>query len=104
MIFLSTICLTNFRCYGKNEFRFSPGINILIGDNAVGKTTVAEAVFCLGLGRSHRAGSDSEIIRFGQESASVTGIFLRDGKTDEISMHITGNGKRIIRNNKKISR
>lgn len=102
MIALHTISLSNFRCYRKIQFSFSPGINIIVGDNAVGKTTVAEAVHCLALGKSHRTSSDTDMIRSGEDYAAVSGTFTKDGKTEDITFALTKSGKRMIRNGVKI--
>lgn len=37
------IIIENFRCYKSQDFFFKPGVNLLIGDNASGKTSVLKA-------------------------------------------------------------
>jgi DNA replication and repair protein RecF len=44
----------NFRLFGQFEFHPAPGINLILGPNAAGKTTLLEAVYTLGRGRSFR--------------------------------------------------
>lgn len=41
--------LTNFRCFEHRAFTFSPGFNVLVGENGTGKTAVLDAI-ALGLG------------------------------------------------------
>jgi len=41
---IDTLRLKNFRAYDDITFRFKPGVNVLIGPNAAGKTTVLEAL------------------------------------------------------------
>lgn len=66
--------LKNYRNYENTVFEFSEGINILVGNNAQGKTNCAEAVFYLCTGYSPRATKDRQVIKYGEKSAEVTGI------------------------------
>ncbi|NLD25969.1 MAG: DNA replication/repair protein RecF [Acholeplasmataceae bacterium] len=100
MIYLQDLSLTNYRCYKKRHFDFMPGINIIVGPNAIGKTSIVEAIHCLGFLRSHKAAQDEEMIRTGQEYAFVNGNFIRDDKKVEISLALTHKGKRIQSNGK----
>ena len=59
MFYLKEIKLTNFRCYELYSAQFVPHINIIVGNNAVGKTSLVEAVYCLGLTKSHKIGRAS---------------------------------------------
>lgn len=63
---------TDFRNIESAELRFCDGINIIFGDNAVGKTSAVEGIYLCALGRSHRTSREKEFIRFGQESARVS--------------------------------
>lgn len=51
---LSTLQLTNFRCYIDRAFEFSPGFSLITGPNGSGKSTVLEAIYLLGLSKSWR--------------------------------------------------
>lgn len=73
-MYIKKLTLLNFRNYENAVFEFGEGINILVGDNAQGKTNSAEAVFYLCTGYSPRAGKDSQVIRYGQNSASISGV------------------------------
>ena len=42
---LDRLALRNFRNYERLESSFSPGVNLIVGDNAQGKTNLLEAVF-----------------------------------------------------------
>jgi DNA replication and repair protein RecF len=53
--------------------QFTSGPQLIWGPNAAGKTTLLEAVLLLGLGKSHRTKSDSELIRWGAEYLRVEG-------------------------------
>ncbi len=72
-MFIKNLNLKNYRNYQNEVFEFTSGINILVGDNAQGKTNCAEAVFYLCTGYSPRAVRDKQVIRYGEKSASIVG-------------------------------
>ena len=58
--------LQHFRSYKDAAFEMGPGVNIIVGPNASGKTNLLEAVLVLARGGSYRA-KDAEIIMFNKE-------------------------------------
>jgi len=72
-MYLTTLLLENFRNYENQAFSFSPGVNLIVGDNAQGKTNLLEAISYLGSGKSFRAQRTAELIRFGGAYASLEG-------------------------------
>lgn len=72
----------NFRNYDSAEVYFSQGRNILIGENARGKTNLLEAVEICSTGRSYRAEKDFELILRGQSCATIE-VAFRAGSYDE---------------------
>lgn len=40
---MKSITINNFRCYGSKTIEFRPGINLLLGDNSCGKTSLVRA-------------------------------------------------------------
>lgn len=61
------IDVTNFRNIAKAALWFAPGMNVITGLNAQGKTNLLEAIHLFSLGRSFRTRSLDEAIRFGEE-------------------------------------
>jgi len=51
---IHSLFLRNFRRYNEAFFEFKPGINLIHGPNAQGKTTLLEALYCFSVGRSFR--------------------------------------------------
>lgn len=68
---LTRLLLEDFRSYASAELHPEPGLTIIAGPNAAGKTNLLEAIFVAVTGRSHRAGSDAEMVRHGQPFARV---------------------------------
>lgn len=70
---LNKLELRDFRNYVNLELEFDPGVNLILGDNAQGKTNLLEAIAFLGSGKSFRAQKTAELVRFGAEFADITG-------------------------------
>jgi DNA replication and repair protein RecF len=58
------LSLTNFRAFKRLEIDFPSNLNIIVGENAQGKTSMLEAVHLLSLLTSPIAGHDRQMIRF----------------------------------------
>ena len=70
---LERLSLRDFRSYTRAELKFDPGVNLIVGDNAQGKTNLLEAIAYLGSGKSFRAQRTGEMIRFGAEFSELQG-------------------------------
>ena len=68
---LNNIHLRDFRNYGEISLDFDPGVNLIVGNNAQGKTNLLEAIAYAGSGKSFRAQKTSEMVRFGAEFAEI---------------------------------
>lgn len=60
---LNQLVLRNFRSYADCEVDFTDRVNLIIGENAQGKTTLLEAIYFLSTAKSHRTYPDNELIR-----------------------------------------
>lgn len=70
---LTRIALANVRNYAELLFEPAPGLNVLVGANAQGKSNLLEAIALLGTGKSFRTARDGEIVRTGTRDAQVLG-------------------------------
>ena len=70
---LNELILRDFRNYEQLELSFEPGVNLIVGDNAQGKTNLLEAVSFLGSGKSFRTQKNGELIRFSGDFAEIAG-------------------------------
>lgn len=89
--------LNHFRNYEACEFLPCSGVNVLLGDNAQGKTNLLEAMYLCCTGRSHRTHNDKELIFCGADFASVQ---VESEKTDgshQVEMILPTNAKRKIK-------
>lgn len=60
---ITDLRIQNFRSYKDASFEFGPGVNIIVGPNASGKTNLLEAVLVVARGKSYRA-RGQELVRF----------------------------------------
>ncbi len=93
---IETLSLKDFRNYENQEIEFSPYTNVIYGDNAQGKTNILEAVYLFSQGRSHRARTDKELIRFGAEAARLEINFCDSERSYKALMQISKNGRKTI--------
>ena len=61
----------NFRNIEECNIEFSPGVNLLYGKNAEGKTNILEGIYVFSRGRSFRAREDSEMVRFSEGGFNI---------------------------------
>jgi DNA replication and repair protein RecF len=80
---ITSIRLQNFRSYQDGSFEFDPGVNIVVGPNASGKTNLLEAVMVLARGGSFRA-RDIELIKIKKPWARLEGNFEKHSRIVKI--------------------
>lgn len=68
---LRRIEIRNFRCIEHADLELDPRCNLISGANASGKTSLLEAAFFLGRGRSFRTPKAETLIRRGQAQLTV---------------------------------
>ncbi|MDR1093892.1 MAG: DNA replication/repair protein RecF [Clostridiales bacterium] len=102
---IDTLTIKDFRNYAAQAVKFSPGLNVLAGANAQGKTNLLEAAYLCCVGRSPRTAKDKELIRWGREQGRVSvEVQKRDGKTTVEARLSRNENKRIAINSLPISR
>lgn len=91
------LTLKNYRSYKDDTLVFDDKLNILVGDNAQGKTNVIEAIFFLVIGKSFRTNKEKEVITFGQDGGYIKGEFSRKFRDVEIEMFFDISHKKTIK-------
>ena len=91
---LSELHLHNFRNYEDLTVHFAPGVNVLIGHNAQGKTNMLEAIYALSLTLSHRTNNNRELINWQHKSATISGIVQKTSGRVPLELEFTSKGKR----------
>ena len=96
---ITSVTLKNFRNIVYEKVYFEKGVNILVGKNGQGKTNILEAIsFCSYL-KSFRAVKEEQLIRFGENSASVLIEYLNDNNTESIEIIINKDGNKQLKHN-----
>ena len=96
---VNKIILRNFRNYIDITLTFTHSINIFIGENGQGKTNILEAIYYAAMGHSHRTNIDGELIRWQQDSASISIFFSRLTIENSLLFKLNTNQKKEIINN-----
>jgi DNA replication and repair protein RecF len=96
---LAELRISNLRCIESAELEFSPDFNLIVGENGAGKTSVLEAIFLLGRGRSFRTRNSEKLIRHGQHSLTVFGA-TSDSPRAVAGVEVTREGTRARINGK----
>ncbi len=99
---LNSIFLENFRNYESLSVDFDPGVNLLVGENAQGKTNLLEAIAFLGSGRAFRTQKTPELIRFGSDFAQIEGkVFSQEREQSLKWVLFPGKARQLYRNGVK---
>jgi DNA replication and repair protein RecF len=73
---LGQLSIQNLRCLRQAELDLHPGRNLIVGANGSGKTSLLEAIFLLGRGRSFRTRNSERLITHGESRLVVFGRTL----------------------------
>lgn len=90
---IKSLKLLYFRNYVSTNIETHPSLNVLVGNNANGKTNIIESIFCLALGKSYRTKSDSECIMFGETATAMSCVVSKNNKNLDIMLGINNKGK-----------
>ncbi len=99
------ISLVNFRSFSNFKCKFDEGTNIILGENATGKTNILEGIFVFATAKSFRGVKENEMIRFG-ESGCESEILFEDRYTENrLKLCFRKNkSKLLLRNSMPVSK
>jgi len=92
---LTWLQVEQFRCLERVEVDLDPGFNLFVGANASGKTSLLEALFFLGRGRSFRTRRLDHLIRQGQKAFLVVGRAEEAGRQATLGIRGSREGTEI---------
>ena len=90
---LKKINLENFRNYENISAEFDEKVNLLVGNNAQGKTNLLEAIAFLGSGRSFRAQKTGELVKIGADFAQLEGTVDSQERQQSLRWILFSSGK-----------
>lgn len=92
---LQTLKVERFRCLRAIEFSADPGTNLIFGGNGAGKTSILEAIFLLGRGRSFRPGQTNGLIQHGSAEFTVFGKIRTHAEHFRLGVQFSRKGRDI---------
>ena len=92
--------MKNYRNYDELILDFNDNLNIIIGDNAQGKTNLLESIYVLAVTKSFLSINDKNLIMFDSRYSLVKGSLNNNTSFDELEVLISEAGK-IVKINKK---
>lgn len=93
-MFIEEIELTNYRNYKKCLMTFENKVNVILGENAQGKTNLMESIYVLAIAKSHRTSRDKEFIMWDEEYAKIKGRVQKRSSPLSLELIISQKGKK----------
>jgi DNA replication and repair protein RecF len=99
---LEALRIRDFRNLEHVEIEPHPRFNILAGQNGQGKTNLLEAVYLLSAVKSFRPQTNADLVRFGQDQATLEARVDRGGSERIVRLEVTERGKKIFLNDSPV--
>ncbi len=93
---INSIILENFRNYRNIELDFNKSRNIIVGENAQGKTNLIEAIYLTAFAKSFRTSNSAELVMLGEDKARVSTYLTSEELEKNITIVIRSDGKKMI--------
>lgn len=94
-MYLKHLLLQNYRNYDELDVSFENKVNVIIGENAQGKTNLIESIYVLALAKSHRTSNDKELIQWEKDYAKIQGEMVSRKGDIPLQLTITKKGKKV---------
>lgn len=95
-MWVETLQLRDVRNIRALELELSPGLNVFVGENAQGKTSLLEAVGLLARGRSFRSADSRAMIRRGTSGLRAAASARDAEARAELAIELDGDGRRAV--------
>ncbi|GHH97923.1 DNA replication/repair protein RecF [Neobacillus kokaensis] len=93
-MYIESLSLKNYRNYEELFVEFENKVNVILGENAQGKTNVMESIYVLAMAKSHRTSNDKELIRWDQDYAKIEGRVQKQHSSLPLQLVISKKGKK----------
>ena len=101
---LSEISLINFRNYDNLNLPLCNNVNILIGNNAQGKTNILESIYVLAITKSHRSLIDNNLIKNNESFCKIKGNIMINNISRKLEFFLSGKEKKVFINKNQIKK
>lgn len=96
---IKSLELSNFRNYSNQKIKLAPHLNIIVGNNAQGKTNILEGVFVCAIGKSPRVTKDKDMIKWNCSFGKITLEILKTAGQKKIELYLFQNQNKAIKIN-----
>ncbi len=103
-MYIKSIELKNFRNYDDLNLSFNKNINLILGNNAQGKTNILESIYFLSLTKSFFAVNDKVVIKKNCLYARIDGVITSNNGCNNLSILVNNYGKYLKIGNKEIKK
>lgn len=94
-MYIDQLTLKDYRNYDQLTLSFKNQVNVILGENAQGKTNLMEAIYVLAMAKSHRTPRDKELIRWDQSFSKVEGQLTNRNGPLHMEVVFSHKGKKI---------
>jgi len=94
---IKSLELTNFRNYKNQKINLSENLNVIVGNNAQGKTNLLEAIFICAIGRSPRTSKDKDLVNWSSQFAKISLDIVKKIGKKEIDIFLFPNQNKAIK-------
>ncbi|MBM7648132.1 DNA replication and repair protein RecF [Bacillus ectoiniformans] len=91
---IKELSVENYRNYEMLDIQFEDKVNVIIGENAQGKTNLIEAIYVLAMAKSHRTSNDKDLIRWEADYAKIKGRVEKNHNSVPMELIISKKGKK----------
>ncbi len=96
-MYIKSIELKDFRNYESLSLKFNRNVNLILGNNAQGKTNLLEAIYVSSIGKSFRTSKDHDMIRFGCDFARVCVETVKDDMDGTVEIIFSNDSKKYAK-------
>ena len=93
-MYIEELSLVNYRNYYRLTIHFDHKVNVILGENAQGKTNLMEAIYVLGFTKSHRTPRDKELIQWDAEYGKIKGRVFKKNRSLPLEVIFSSKGKK----------
>ena len=95
---LTTLTAENYRNIASARLSFVPGVNLLFGQNAQGKTNALECIYLFARGKSYRGATDDNLVRFGEKGFRIGITFRAEQNEQSLEYRYWEGSRKRLRN------
>lgn len=101
-MYIKNLEIKNFRNYDYLNIDFDEKVNLILGNNAQGKTNLLEAIYITSIGKSFRTSKDSDLVNFDDDICNVKINAQKEDYDTQVEVNIKKDSKKSIKKDGKI--